>query len=976
LVSARDQQIRALYKAALERPVDERASFIADLSGGDQELCRSVELMLSRHGATDVGASTEPVAEAPAELAAGTQIGNYRIDGVLGRGGMGIVYRATDTKLHRPVAIKFLSIVADEQAKRRFHQEAETTSGLNHPHIVTVYDVGEHDGQQYIVSELVEGGTLDEWVRTNRRKSWRQSVELLTGIADALAAAHAAGILHRDVKPGNVLIDGNGYAKLADFGLAKLVDYDGRDPSKSAAKISKATRAGLVLGTVAYMSPEQASGQSVDERSDVFSFGIVLYELLAGHRPFEAGNELELLKTIVHAPAEPLPDGLPELLRMAVDKALQKDPADRYQTMRDLVADLRRVTRTASAATPALRGAETSRRSRAPWLVAAGLAALLVAALVPATLYFWRAPPRAAPRIVYDISVPGYVRGTGNLAISPDARQIAYVANVDGTRKVWIRPLGSLEARPIAGTDDAGALFWSPDGRFVAFVAGGNLQRVDVAGGAPEKIVATGVRYAGSWRRDGLILFSMPAETGGIAVIGRTTANGGVVTPVTATDAGSGDFAHLLPRLLPDGDHFLYINLLSVSSGAARIGALERGGATRAIDVGSLTEPIEYADGFVLYVRDNTLLAQRLDANALALRGPATVIADRAGEFAVAGDVAVYSEPRPGSGAPDAPPGRKLVWVDRHGQALGEVDAPAGFRHPVLSPDERRLAVAASAPGVATALGDIWTIDIARGIKTRLTVDPSDDETPLWSPDGARVLFGSGRDGGPLANSIYQRAANGTGADERLLSVPTGEVVAPLSWSADGSFVLFWRTRAADFRAKMAIWRLDLTGERTATPVLDDAFVHLAAQLSPDGRWIAYSTNESGSTQIVVQSFPDLVQDKRQVSKGGGYEPRWRSDGRELYYLTPDGTMMAVDVPAGDAFEPGAPTALFETGIAVEATLASGLPDYFYAVASNGERFLLSRNVTETTGTPEGKRDTPPAALHVIVNWSSGLLER
>jgi Tol biopolymer transport system component len=974
LVSARDQQIRALYKAALERPAAERASFISDLSGGDQELCRSVELMLSQQGTTDVGASTEAVADAPAELAAGTQIGNYRIDGVLGRGGMGVVYRATDTKLHRPVAIKFLSIVADEQAKQRFHQEAETTSGLNHPHIVTVYDVGEHDGQQYIVSELVEGGTLDEWSRTNRRKSWRQSVELLTGIADALAAAHAAGILHRDVKPGNVLIDGNGYAKLADFGLAKLVDRGGRDPNESIAKISKTTRAGLVLGTVAYMSPEQASGQSVDERSDVFSFGIVLYEQLAGHRPFEARNELELLKTIVHAPAEPLPDGLPELLRMAVDKALQKDPADRYQTMRDLVADLRRVTRSASAATPALRGAESERRSRLPWLVAAGLAALLVAALVPAALYFMRAPPRPAPRIVYDISLPGYIGGAGNLAVSRDARQLAYMASVDGIRRAWVRALGSLEARPVVGTEAAAGLFWSPDSRFLAFVAGGNLQRIEVAGGPPQVIAPTVFSAAGAWSPDGSILFSTASQNGGLAVISRTTANGGAVTEVTTPGVDTGELIHLEPRMLPDRKHFLYLAAAGASRGDMHIGSLELGAKTPRTDVGAVTQPIEYAAGFVVFVRDDTLFAQRFDADQLALRGSASVIAERAGEFTVTDDVLVYGDPRaPGFSANLGQSGRRLSWVDRHGQTLGEVDAPPGYTHPALSPDDRRIAV--RVPDPATGAGDIWTIDVARGIKTRLTLDPADDATPIWSPDGTRVMFGSGRDGVSLApNAIYQRAANGTGSDERLFAATAGELVAPLSWANDGSFILFGHVTISNALTKIAIWRLDLTGERTASAVIDDSFMHTSAQLSPDGHWLTYTTNESGSSQIVVQSFPDLSRDKRQVSTRGGYEPRWRADGRELFYLTPNGTMMSVDVPAGDTLEPGEPTALFETGIDVENALSGRRPDSFYAPAANGERFMLNRPSAENPG--DGKGDAPAPVVHVIVNWSSGLAER
>jgi Tol biopolymer transport system component/predicted Ser/Thr protein kinase len=976
LVSARDQQIRALYKAALERPAAERASFVADLSGGDQELCQSVELMLSRHGATDVGASAAAPAEATEELAAATEIGTYRIDGVLGRGGMGVVYRATDNKLHRPVAIKFLSIVADEQAKRRFRQEAETASSLNHPHIVTVYDVGEHGGQQYIVSELVEGGTLEEWNRTTRRKGWRQSVELLTGVADALAAAHAAGVLHRDVKPGNVLIDANGYAKLADFGLAKLVDRGGRDPAESIAKISKNTRAGLVLGTVAYMSPEQASGQPVDERSDVFSFGIVLYELIAGHRPFEAGNELELLKSIVHAPAAPLPDGIPELLRMAVDKALQKDPADRYQTMRDLVADLRRVTRTASAAMTALRAAESSRGSRVPWVLAAGLALVLVAALVPATLYFLRAPPRAAPRIVYELPVPGFAGRNGDLAISPDATRIAYVANVNGAQRIWVRSIGSLDARELTGTENAGGIFWSPDDRYVAFTAGGDLKRIDTAGGPVQNVADSLLGAQGAWGPDGTILFSTPPSSGGgIVVIGRVSANGGSVTPVTAFDTASGQLIHALPALLPGGDRFLYVSTGGATS-TARAGSAQRGDLKPVIGLERAASGITYAGGFVLYVRDNALVAQRFDTTALAVHGTPVALAERVGQFSVAGDALVYSESGSGNDFTSNPQRlRRLAWVDRRGQPLGEIDAPVGYMTPVLSPDEHRLAV--RAPDPAGSSGDIWTIDMARGIKTRLTSDPADEGTPLWSPDGTRLVFGSGRSGNAaIPNAIYQRAANGTGADELLFAAQAGEVVAPLTWSADGSFLLFGRALIATFRTKIAIWKLELTGERTATPLLDAPFVFGNAQLSPDGRWLAYTSTESGATQIVVQSFPDLSRDKRQVSTTGGYEPRWRGDGRELFYLAPDGALMALDVPAGDALEPGAPRKLFSTGIPVEASLSGQRPDYFYAAAVNGDRFLLNEPLAASASA--APNDAPPATptIHVIVNWATGLPER
>ena len=945
----------------------ERASFISDLSGGDQELRRSVELMLSRHGATDVGASTTPAGEAPAELAVGTAIGTYRIDGVLGRGGMGVVYRATDTKLHRPVAIKFLSIVADEQAKKRFHQEAETTSGLNHPHIVTVYDVGEHDGQQYIVSELVEGGTLDDWSRSTRRKNWRQSVELLTGIADALSAAHAAGILHRDVKPGNVLIDGNGYAKLADFGLAKLVDRDGRDSGGSIAKISKATRAGLVLGTVAYMSPEQASGQPADERSDVFSFGIVLYELIAGHRPFEAGNELELLKTIVHAPAEPLPDGLPELLRMAVDKTLQKDPADRYQTMRDLVADLRRVTRSASAATPALRGGESERGSRVPWLVAAGLAALLVAALVPATLYFTRSPPHAA-RIVYELPAPGFAERNFDLAISPDATRIAYVANVNGMQRIWVRSIGSLEARELAGTESAAGLFWSPDSRYIAFTAG-PLKRVEAAGGTVQNIADALLGAPGAWRTDGTILFSMPAPSGGITVIGRVSANGGSATAVTGIDPANGGVLHALPTLLPGGDQFLYLSSGGPTS-TARAASIQHGDLKAVIGLDRVGT-VMYAAGFLIYLRDGALVAQPFDTRALELRGTATVLAEHVGQFSVSDDALVFSDTVANAFGTvgNVQRSRRLVWVDRRGEEAGEIDAPAGYLTPVLSPDEHRLAL--RAPDPSSAAGDIWTIDIARGVTTRLTSDPADEGTPLFSPDGTRVAFASGRGGNTaVPNALYQRAANGTGSDELLFAAQASEVVAPLTWAPDGSFLLFGRASIATFRAKIAVWKLDLKGERTATALLDAPFTFGNAQISPDGRWLAYMSNESGANQIVIQSFPDLARDKRQVSTKGGFEPRWRSDGRELFYLSPEGALMTIDVPAGDALEPSVPRKLFDTGIPVEGTLAGTRPDYFYAVAENGQRFLLNEAIT---GSTSGKDAAAVPTIHVIVNWATGL---
>jgi Tol biopolymer transport system component len=569
------------------------------------------------------------------------------------------------------------------------------------------------------------------------------------------------------------------------------------------------------------------------------------------------------------------------------------------------------------------------------------------------------------------MALPGYIPGPSDLAIAPDASRLAYVANVDGTRKIWLRQLGSLDARPIAGTDQASGLFWSPDGRSLAFTAGGVLQRVDVAGASSQAIVTSIAGLAGSWGRDGVILISAGAVNAGLAVIGRTTPSGGALIPVTQSDVRDGEPIHVFPRLLPDGKHFFYVGLGSGGRPTAHIGSLERASATSSLDLGNLTQALEYAAGFVLYGRDDTLTAQHFDADKLQPRGAAAIIAERAGEFSVVDDVLVYADAtESGFTTITRQRGRQLAWVDRQGQPLGDLDTPEGSLFPVLSPDDSRVAL--EVPDATSGAGDVWTIDIARGIKTRITFDPATDGTPIWSPDGTRIIFGSGRDGGTVVqNAIYQRAANGTGSDERLFSVPTGEIVAPLAWSADGSFVLFGRASLTNFRTKIAIWRLDLTGERGVSLVLDEPFVHAAAQLSPDGRWLAYSTNESGSTQIVVQSFPDLSRDKRTVSTRGGYEPRWRADGRELFYLSPTGTLMSVAVSPGDALEPSKPTELFDTGIAVEAAIAGRRPDQFYAVASNGERFLLNRTLSDKP--LDAKGDTAPPTVHVIVNWASGL---
>jgi Tol biopolymer transport system component len=979
LTSARDQQIRALYGAALERRPEERAAFVEAVTGGDAELRGAVEQLLSRHPATAVGATDAASGDVAPDVPTGTMLGHYRIDGVLGSGGMGIVYRATDTKLGRRVAIKFLSVpVADVEARRRFRREAETASALNHPHIVTVYDVGEHEGRQFIVSELVDGGTLEDWAATAKH-SWRQCTELLTGVADALAAAHAAGVLHRDVKPGNILIDANGYAKLADFGLAKLFGVAAERSD------STRTRLGVVVGTVAYMSPEQAAGQPLDARSDVFSFGIVLYELLAGRRPFDGANDLDVSTAIAHAAAPPLPGTVPELLRFAVDKALEKEPADRYQTMQDLVADLRRATRK-SGVGAAIAPPAPPRRTPWPWLGGGAIGIALTGAIAVGASHWLQTPAAPIARVQFTIAAPGYqLRG---LAVSPDGKQIAFTRTVNGTRQVWLRPIDGLEAHPLAGTENASDTFWSPDSRYIAFAADGKLKKLDVSGGAALTIVDPLTMNGGTWGRDGTILYNQT-----YSVLGLVSDSGrsGTWPP----NAQPNDGPRVLPHMLPDGDHLLYVSpwptLLSPGR-ALFVGSLSKGDSRRLADL-SVGDPvipssatnttIAYANGFLLYLlvgNGGTLFALPFDADAVAVRGPPVPVAERVAEFSVsATGVLAYYELPPGL-APggDAVPraARRLVWLDRRGERVGQIDTPESYNAPVLAADGRRVALGAP---FENRLPDVWTIDAERGTRLRVTLDDAVDSDPVWSRDGTRLVFTSGRKGlAGLPSALYEHAANGTGGDRLLFAGDSGELVLPFDWSADGRLVVFGRGRFVNLRDQFDLWTLDLTGEPVARPLLESRSRKGPARVSPNGRWIAYLTNESGADEVVVQPFPDVGGGKWQVSTHGGSEPKWRADGRELFYLAPNGDLMAVDVDTtGTTFTSGAPRRLFATGIIPDDIrfAATSRLDYYYDAAPDGEKFLINERVPAEAGAP-GRGDAQEPAerpIKVIVNWAAGL---
>jgi Tol biopolymer transport system component len=919
-------------------------------------------------------------------LASGKRLGSYEILALIGAGGMGEVYKARDTRLERNVAIKVLpdEVAADPGFRQRFEREAKTISSLNHPHICTLYDLGNEDGVEFLVMELLEGETLTQRL-TRGALPFPQVLRYGIEIAEALDRAHRQGITHRDLKPGNIMLTKAG-AKLLDFGLAKLKAESPVQVSSSAATPSPdlLTASGTILGTLQYMAPEQLEAKSVDHRADVFAFGAIVYEMATGKKAFEGASQASLIGAILkdspHAISSLQPLS-PPAFDALIETCLAKDPDERWQSAGDVGRQLRLLQGgsshpSMSMPAPSLVAPAAPRAARKRML-ATGIAVALAAALVPALLYLMRAPAPALTQIRFEIPAPGYE--PNGLAVSPDGERIAYAAVTDGVRRIWIRPLGAVAARELPGTENAQGVFWSPDGESLAFFAEGKLKRIAVAGGPATTISdpAPPVLLPGAWSRDGTILLPTLDSAVGTSrlSIGRISAAGGAVTTVIQPE--SGELGLAMPRSLPDGEHILYAG---GSSGSASIyvDSLTAPARVRLVPIGFEDRPTDlipnfaYAEGFLLYPQGGTLVAQPFDAAAPALRGEARPIAENIGEFSVAAGTLVYREaaasPTDG-GAPAQT--RRLVWVDRAGQRLGEVGAPAAYRLPALSPDGRDVAVSASP--ISGSAADIWTIDIERGTTTRLTFDSATDDVSVWSPDGTRIVFNSGRGGVPgIASGLYQRAANGTGSDERLYSGLPDEFLVPSDWSRDGRYLLFGRSRVGTWQQRADLWLLEMAGERTASALIESPFRKGPARFSPDGRWIAYGTNESNIEQIVVQPFPDVGRGKWQVSTRGGRDARWRGDGRELYYIDPDGAIMVVDVQAdGDAFEAGAPRLLFDTSVVL--TGPGGVPDYFYDVTADGERFLINEPQATGSDAAAAPGAPPTVALKVIVNWAAGL---
>jgi Tol biopolymer transport system component len=877
-------------------------------------------------------------------LSPGAKLGPYEIVAPLGAGGMGEVYRARDTRLNRIVAIKVLPahLSQNTESKERFDREARAISSLSHPNICHLYDVGQQDGTSYLVMEYLEGETLADRLLKGPLPL-DHALKVGAEICDGLVKAHGQGVAHRDLKPSNIMLTKTG-AKLMDFGLAKpAVAAIGAGASSALlATMSKPlTVEGTILGTVQYMSPEQVEGKEADVRSDIFSLGAVLYEIITGKRAFEGRTSASTIAAILAAEPKPisaLQPMSPPALERVVKACLEKEPDDRMQTAHDVKLQLKWIAEGGSEVTS---HSVAARRVPTGPAVILGLGMLLIGAMV-ATLATWNlkpAPPRSVSRTV--ITLPPGQRLAGldqpAVALSPDGTRLAYVATQTGTEQLYLRAMDSLEARPIPGTEGATGPFFSPDGQWLGFFASGKLKKVSVNGGTP-LILGDALQPRGAnLGSRGLIAFA-PSWASAIQQVPDA---GG--TPQALTHFANGENSHRWPEFLPGGKAVLFSAAMTTSTWVnPQVAVHSTATGERRNLVQFATQPRFSLSGHLLYAHAGTLMAAPFDPQRLALTGAAVPVVQGVMQSAISG-VAQYSLSAtgslvyvPGSIQPDQ---RKLVWVTRNGTEQ-PIAAPArAYRIPRLSPDSRRVVVAIDDEGAQT-----WQYDLSREALTRLTFGGTVNQAPVWSPDGKRVAFQSNREG-PL--NVFSQLADGSGGLERLTS---GSSPAANSWSSDGQLLAFVDV---DPTTGWDIWVLRLSDHK-AQPFLQTASNESAPTFSPDGHWLAYVSDETGHWEVYVQPYPGPG-GKWQISVDGGTEPAWNPNGRELFYRS-GRKMMAAEIVTQLGFTVGKPRVLFESDF-----LLTPLQFSNYDVSQDGQRFLMLK--LDDAG------ETAPAQINVVLNW-------
>ncbi len=969
------KQVEQLYHAALEREPDAREVFLAQACAGDEELRREVEELLGYDGAAESfiegnalafearQLEPEELSQTAPQLLPGQHIGAYKILALLGRGGMGVVYRARDERLRRDVAIKVLpaSFANDADRLLRFRQEAQATSALNHPNILTVHDIGTHEGAPFIVAELLEGAELRAQLESGALPL-RRALEYAQQITTGLAAAHEKGIVHRDLKPENLFVTKDGRVKILDFGLAKLRPPQSGAVDTDAPTQRKITDPGTVMGTVGYMSPEQVRGQETDHRSDIFAFGVILYEMLSGQRAFRGASAIEVMNAILKEEPPELGETNTKIspqIEKLVRRCMEKQPERRFQTAYDLGFALEALSTPSNSRleTPAVETSSATplRSGREKWWMGA-TAVLLLGMLGVIWAYFTRQPTPDA-RVTKLFLLPPEKSSFEQIAVSPDGRHLAFTAATGGKVQLWVRALDSTEAKALAGTQGATFPFWSPDSRFIGFFADGRLKKIEFTGGPVQTLYEVlGALFGGAWSRAGTILFVHPRVE-----LWRISATGGEVTQVTTLDRSRQETGHNHPTFLPDGHHFLY-NILSgqKETRGVYLGSLDGTLKRRLLDE---VTPVKYmaavpgepgergsGAGWLVFRRDGALLARPFDTNLLDFTGEPFTLSDKVGSNVLSTNYPTFSVSDNGVLVFDpslTQQRRQYRWMDRRGQPIKSLDVAAGGYQHWLSPDEKRFIAEGLVPQPGPP--DLWLCDVSGGNPVRFTFHPEADFNPVWSPDGSRIVWASIRDG--LAN-LYQKAASGAGEDTLLWKSDNTKV--PTDWSRDGRFIIY---HDFDPKTKRDVWVLPVTGSGEAKPfrALGTEANEMVGTLSPDGRWLAYASDASGRYEVYVQSFPGGV-GMRQVSNGGGIGPRWRRDGRELFYYAADGKLMAAPVRSGESLEAGAAVPLFDFRAGTAQLVTP------YAVTGDGQRFLINA-VVETE---------PNAPLTVWVNWAAG----
>jgi len=881
----------------------------------------------------------------------GQQLLHYRLVEKIGEGGMGVVWKAVDTTLDREVAVKILpqSLATDPERLARFEREAKVLASLNHPNVATVHGFHDAGGVRFLVMELVSGETLEERLKRGRMAP-DEALPVSRKIVEGIEYAHERGIVHRDLKPANIKLTGEGGVKVLDFGLAKAIAGDPTSsgptstPTVMPTLTSMGTVAGMILGTAAYMSPEQARGGTVDRRADIWAFGAVFYEMLAGRRAFEGDTVSDTLASVLRAPLEweILPPSTPPSVVRLLKRCLERDPKKRLRDIGEARIALDAVgVDSDNVPAPAAVAAPAVKPSRIPWIL---FGAAAVAAAVLGVSIAMRTPPEA--RVVrFTVAPDEKLSRLDWPRLSPDGRTLAFQGfDAAGKQAIWIRPVDSLTAYPLAGTEGPlGRPFWSPDSRYLAFFDGRQLKKVPVAGGPPQLIGEAENGADGAWGSSGVIIFD---GRGAIAPIRRMPAAGGKSAPAFAGDTKGIPASASWPSFLPDGKHFLFM-VNTTAGGTAKsmicVAALDTPGFKELTETGSRAE---YANGYLLYVLHGTLVAHRFDPDRLSVSGDPIPLADHVSENGTRALISASTGGTIAYQAGTAGTTSELVWLDRAGKELGKVGGPDMYLDLALSPDGTRIAYALN--DSRTDTHDIWVRDLARDTASRLTFDAGNDIRPVWSPDGTRVFYSSNRNGNALCLS---KAANGTGDEQQVFKDDTGNVL-PRDISRDGRWLVFDRFVALEPPGVLVV----AADGKSPAVRLPGSTAQLAGQFSPDGRFLAYTSNETGASEVYVQSWPPGG-GKWQISNGGGFQPRWRGDGKDLYFRNAQGQFFAVPVTLEPRFAAGIPLSLFTRRV-------QGLTNAPTSVVTpDGQRFLVNAATAAVQSSP----------LTVILNWPETL---